>query len=232
PPRRRLRQRRLRRDARLPRGDAGAVARDGPDERPRRRLHDPRDAACPARDGRAGPRPADQLGRRSPRPPRQPLQRHQARRHSDGRGAARGAAQRRRPYPRDLHRARHGRHAVLLAAARERAPARRHRARGALRRAAAAARRRQRAADPAYESAGVTDTTRPRRPVANCTVPAARAYSVSSLPIPTPSPGWNFVPRWRTMISPPVTVWPANTLTPRRLAWLSRPLREEPSPFL
>src|SRR5262249_40667824 len=34
------------------------------------------------------------------------------------------------------------------------------------------------------------------------------------------------------MISPPVTVWPAKTFTPRRLAFESRPLREEPSPFL
>src|SRR3954447_5979823 len=34
------------------------------------------------------------------------------------------------------------------------------------------------------------------------------------------------------MISPPVTVWPANTLTPRRFAWKSRPLRLEPRPFL
>src|SRR3954462_3382521 len=49
--------------------------------------------------------------------------------------------------------------------------------------------------------------------------------------MPTPSPGWKRVPRWRTMISPPVTVWPANTFTPRRLAFESRPLREEPRPF-
>src|SRR5918998_973684 len=50
--------------------------------------------------------------------------------------------------------------------------------------------------------------------------------------MPVPSPGLNFVPRWRTMISPPVTVWPAKTFTPRRLAFESRPLRLEPSPFL
>src|SRR5579875_801060 len=50
--------------------------------------------------------------------------------------------------------------------------------------------------------------------------------------MPTPSPGLKRVPRWRTMISPPVTDWPANTLTPRRLAFESRPLREEPRPFL
>src|SRR3954469_20997817 len=50
--------------------------------------------------------------------------------------------------------------------------------------------------------------------------------------MPTPAPGWNLVPRWRTMISPPVTVWPANTFTPRRWAFESRPLRLEPRPFL
>src|SRR3954453_12087652 len=50
--------------------------------------------------------------------------------------------------------------------------------------------------------------------------------------MPAPSPGLKRVPRWRTMISPPVTLWPANTFTPRRLAFESRPLREEPSPFL
>src|ERR1017187_8194795 len=75
-------------------------------------------------------------------------------------------------------------------------------------------------------------TMRPRRPVVKATVPAARAYSVSSLPMPTPSPGLNFVPRWRTMISPPVTVSPANVFTPSRCALESRPLRLEPSPFL
>src|SRR3954453_17402739 len=50
--------------------------------------------------------------------------------------------------------------------------------------------------------------------------------------MPTPSPGLKRVPRWRTMISPPDTVSPANTFTPRRLAFESRPLRLEPRPFL
>src|SRR3954452_5901566 len=50
--------------------------------------------------------------------------------------------------------------------------------------------------------------------------------------MPTPLPGLKRVPRWRTMISPPVTAWPAKTFTPRRLALESRPLREEPRPFL
>src|SRR3954463_13305158 len=50
--------------------------------------------------------------------------------------------------------------------------------------------------------------------------------------MPAPSPGLKRVPRWRTMISPPVTVWPAKIFTPRRLALESRPLRLEPRPFL
>src|SRR4051794_7337468 len=50
--------------------------------------------------------------------------------------------------------------------------------------------------------------------------------------MPAPSPGRKRVPRWRTMISPPVTTWPANTFTPRRLGFESRPLRLEPRPFL
>src|SRR5918995_240853 len=50
--------------------------------------------------------------------------------------------------------------------------------------------------------------------------------------MPVPSPGLNFVPRWRTMISPPVTVWPAKTFTPRYFGFESRPLRLEPRPFL
>src|SRR5215208_2145785 len=74
--------------------------------------------------------------------------------------------------------------------------------------------------------------TRPRRPRANATVPGRAAKIVSSLPMPVPSPGLNRVPRWRTMISPPVTTWPAKTFTPRRLAFESRPLRLEPRPFL
>src|SRR5918912_3376395 len=55
---------------------------------------------------------------------------------------------------------------------------------------------------------------------------------VSSRPMPAPSPGLKRVPRWRTMISPPETVCPANTFTPRRFALESRPLRLEPRPFL
>src|SRR4029079_12392996 len=75
-------------------------------------------------------------------------------------------------------------------------------------------------------------TTRPRRHVVNSTVPAAGAKSVSSLPMPTPSPALKREPRWRTMISPPVTFWPAKTLTPSIFGLESRPLRLEPRPFL
>src|SRR2546430_12510790 len=45
-----------------------------------------------------------------------------------------------------------------------------------------------------------------------------------ALPI-LPSPGLKRVPRWRTMISPPETVWPAKTFTPNILGLESRPLR-------
>src|SRR3712207_353957 len=50
--------------------------------------------------------------------------------------------------------------------------------------------------------------------------------------MPTPTPGLKRVPRWRTMISPPVTTWPAKTFTPRNWGFESRPLRLEPRPFL
>ena len=52
---------------------------------------------------------------------------------------------------------------------------------------------------------GRTSTSlRPAR-LPNFTLPSAVANSVSSPPRPTLSPGWNFVPRWRTMIEPAVT---------------------------
>src|SRR4051794_41051332 len=50
--------------------------------------------------------------------------------------------------------------------------------------------------------------------------------------MPVPGPGLKRVPRWRTMISPPVTTWPANSFTPRYWGFESRPLRLEPRPFL
>src|SRR3954466_8520254 len=72
---------------------------------------------------------------------------------------------------------------------------------------------------------------RPRR-VPNSTLPAVSANSVSSLPRPTFVPGWKWVPRWRTMISPALTSWPPKRLTPRRCALLSRPFLVDAAPFL
>src|SRR5690606_18751184 len=81
-------------------------------------------------------------------------------------------------------------------------------------------------------SAGAMFTTRRPRRVPNSTVPGTSANSVSSPPRPTPSPGWKWVPRCRTMISPALTSWPPNRFTPRRWALESRPLRVEDAPFL
>src|SRR4051794_36551989 len=50
--------------------------------------------------------------------------------------------------------------------------------------------------------------------------------------MPTLRPGWNLVPRWRTMIVPAVTLVPPNSFTPRRWAFESRPLRVEPPPLV
>src|SRR5690348_5086555 len=51
-----------------------------------------------------------------------------------------------------------------------------------------------------------------RRPfgpcVLNSTLPSTSAYNVWSRPRPTPMPGWNWVPRWRTMILPASTACP------------------------
>src|ERR1700751_1484688 len=66
----------------------------------------------------------------------------------------------------------------------------------------------------------------------NSTAPASLANNVSSPPAPTPEPGWNLVPRGRTRISPALTTWPPNRLTPSRCAAESRPLRELEAPFL
>src|SRR5699024_6649825 len=70
----------------------------------------------------------------------------------------------------------------------------------------------------------------PRR--SNFTLPLLRANRVSSLPLPTLTPGWIWVPRWRTRMLPARTNWPSPRFTPRRLASESRPLRVEPTPFL
>src|SRR5579862_8839941 len=75
-------------------------------------------------------------------------------------------------------------------------------------------------------------TARRPRNVPNLTAPPTSANSVSSPPRPTFSPGWKWVPRWRTMIDPAVTVVPSKTLTPRRWAFESRPFRVEPPPLV
>src|SRR4051794_13461835 len=75
-------------------------------------------------------------------------------------------------------------------------------------------------------------TTRRPRWVPTPTLPATRANRVSSPPRPTPSPGWKWVPRWRTRISPALTCWPPNRFTPSRWELESRPLRVEDAPFL
>src|SRR6476661_2789412 len=50
--------------------------------------------------------------------------------------------------------------------------------------------------------------------------------------MPTLLPSQNCVPRWRTTMVPHRTNSPSVRLTPSRLALLSRPLRELPTPFL
>src|SRR3954454_21917526 len=81
-------------------------------------------------------------------------------------------------------------------------------------------------------STAVMDTVlRPRR-VPKVTAPGSRANSVSSLPRPTPRPGWKRVPRCRTVISPALTTWPPKRFKPSRWALESRLLREDEAPFL
>src|SRR5688572_4434019 len=67
--------------------------------------------------------------------------------------------------------------------------------------------------------------------VANWTWPSTSANRVWSLPRPTLVPGWNLVPRWRTMMEPALISSPPNAFTPSILGWESRPLRVEPPPF-
>src|ERR1700741_3659282 len=50
--------------------------------------------------------------------------------------------------------------------------------------------------------------------------------------MPTCVPGWNLVPRLRTIMLPGTTISPPNFLTPSRRPRLSRPLRDEPPAFL
>ncbi len=61
-------------------------------------------------------------------------------------------------------------------------------------------------------SRGRRDRDERRSPLRwNSTTPSRIANSVSSRPMPTPGPGRNRVPRWRTMIIPALTSWPAKT---------------------
>src|SRR5437764_8277 len=62
----------------------------------------------------------------------------------------------------------------------------------------------------------------------NRTTPSTVANRVSSPPRRTLSPGWNLVPRWRTMIVPARTFVPVVTFTPRRRDAELRPCREHP----
>jgi hypothetical protein len=65
----------------------------------------------------------------------------------------------------------------------------------------------------------------------NRTTPSTVANRVSSPPRRTLSPGWNLVPRWRTMIVPARTFVPVVTFTPSRCDAESRPFLEEAAPF-
>ena len=51
-------------------------------------------------------------------------------------------------------------------------------------------------------------------------------------PMQTFAPGCTTVPRWRTRICPAFTICEPYTFTPSRCEFESRPLRDEPIPFL
>src|SRR2546425_5894494 len=73
----------------------------------------------------------------------------------------------------------------------------------------------------------------PERPLSsNFTTPSTSANNVSSLPRPTFLPGFHFVPRCRARIFPPNTRSPPNFFRPNRCELESRPLRDDPTPFL
>src|ERR1022692_4843503 len=94
---------------------------------------------------------------------------------------------------------------------------------------------RPKCAGPAWRAraqpVSTSTSLRPRR-WPNFTTPSINATSRASPPRPTLVPGWTRVPRWRTMIEPAGTAVPSNTLTPRRWARESRPLRVEPPPLV
>src|SRR2546428_6874655 len=73
----------------------------------------------------------------------------------------------------------------------------------------------------------------PERPLSsNFTTPSTSANNVSSLPRPTFLPGFHFVPRCRARMFPPTTRSPPNFFRPNRCELESRPLRDDPTPFL
>ncbi len=140
PHRRRLRQCRLRRHSRIPRGVGRALALDGADERLRRGADDPRRPPPPARAGR-WPYAGHQLRRRAPRRSRVALLGDEVGGDGDRRGAAGGAAPdaRQRRDQGDADRAGDDRHPVLRQPPRRvGAPRRRHRPRRDVRPRAAA----------------------------------------------------------------------------------------------
>src|SRR5437773_5033323 len=73
----------------------------------------------------------------------------------------------------------------------------------------------------------------PERPLSsNLTTPSIKANNVSSLPRPTFLPGFHLVPRCRARMLPPSTASPPNFFRPNRCDCESRPLRDDPTPFL
>lgn len=71
-----------------------------------------------------------------------------------------------------------------------------------------------------------------RRSFVNFTLPSTRENKVWSFPIPTFNPGWNSVPRWRTIMLPGEQRWPPYNLTPRYLGLESLLFWVEPPCFL
>ncbi len=68
--------------------------------------------------------------------------------------------------------------------------------------------------------------------LSNLTFPSTNANNVSSLPIPTFVPGWNFVPLCLTRIFPTRTNCPSALFSPRRFDSLPLPFLTLPWPWL
>lgn len=81
---------------------------------------------------------------------------------------------------------------------------------------------------------GSTETKRRSRRLSleNLTWPSTRENSVWSFPIPTCNPGWNSVPRWRTIMLPATQHCPPYNLMPRYLGLESLLFCVEPPCFL